>query len=111
MIRWAIMHKSGKFMPQSSSKRHGYTHDEPVWMDRNGHCPRLFSRAQDAATALTWWLKGETSARASGGPYITAFGDESDDYGVDWRTDERADRKAKDMKVVTIYLEVRGGFH
>ncbi len=108
MIRWAIMHKSGKFMPQSSNKKHGYTHDEPVHMGAN-HCPRLFSRAQDAATALTWWLKGETSARWSGGMYLNAFGEADDDLNYDWDTQERVDRKAEDMEVVMIKLELTDG--
>jgi hypothetical protein len=67
-------------------------------------CPRLFGRKQDAATALTWWLKGETSARHSGGRYTNPFGDDDDDYGYEWRTQERVDRKAEDMEVVELEI-------
>ena len=96
--RWAILHApSGYFLPQSNSKRHGYTHDEPVSMAKN-RCPRLFARKQDAKTALTWWLKGETSMRYSGGAYANIW--------EDWHIEVRVNRKADDMKVVKVELEI-----
>lgn len=109
MIRWAIRHKlTGRFMPQSSSKKHGYSHDEPVRMDSN-YCPRLFGRKQDASTALTWWLKGETSGGWSGGPYTNVFGEADDDYDFEMRTVVCVDRNAEDMEVVMLRLEVTDG--
>ncbi len=111
MIKWAIRHKpTGDFMPQSSSKRHGYTHDEPTKCGNDSHhCPRLFGRKQDAATALTWWLKGETTGKWVGGQYTNVWGDHDDDIDFEWRTDARVDRKAEDMEVVMIRLEVTDG--
>ena len=108
LIRWAIRHKpTGNLMPQSSSKRHGYTHDEPVPMENSNWCPRLFGRKQDASTALPWWLKGETSAIRSGGPHTNVWGEDDDDYGVDWRAHKpEVERKAEDMEVVRLKLEV-----
>jgi hypothetical protein len=106
MIKWAIRHKpTGRFMPQSSSKRHGYTHDEPVRMDSNW-CPRLFGRKQDASTALTWWLKGETMGKWVGGQFTNAFGDIDDDMDYEMHTVVCVDRKGEDMEVVQLKLEV-----
>ena len=106
MIKWAIRHKStGRFMPQSSSKKHGYTHDEPVRMDSNW-CPRLFGRKQDASTALTWWLKGETTGKWVGGQFTNAFGDIGDNLDYDMHTLVCVDRKAEDMEVVQLKLGV-----
>lgn len=107
MIRWAIRHKpTGRYMPQSNSKRHGYTYDEPTIMENSHWCPRLFGREQDAKTALTWWLKGVTTMCYSGGPYQNAWGDIEDDFGEDWRTKYEVGRKAEDMEVVRLKLEV-----
>ena len=107
MIKWAIRHKpTGKYMPQSSSKKHGYTHDEPTIMVDSNWCPRLFGREQDARTALTWWLKGETTMRYTGGAHTNVWGEADDDFGEDWRTDPMVDRKAEDMEVVCLKLEV-----
>lgn len=107
MIKWAIRHKpTGRFMPQSSSKKHGYTHDEPTIMVDSNLCPRLFGRAQDARTALTWWLKGETSARWTGGMYTNVWGDAADDLDYEWSLHPAVDRKAEDMEVVQLKLEV-----
>ena len=51
---WAIKRPSdGFFMPEVSG-RGGYTYTEPANLP-----PRLFRRAQDAKTALTYWLRGE----------------------------------------------------
>jgi len=109
MIRYVIRHKpSGGFLPQSSSKRHGYTHDEPVTMESN-FCPRLFLRAQDAQTALTWWLKGETTGKWVGGLYLNVFGEADDDLNYDWHTQARVDRKAEDMEVVATKMEFSDG--
>lgn len=103
--RWAIRHKpTGHFMPQSSKKRHGYTHDEPVTLDNSHHCPRLFAREQDAKTALTWWLKGETTVDPIQHG-VNAWG-EYDDWGGDWHTHEVADRKAEDFEVVRLRIGV-----
>lgn len=107
MIRWAIRHKpTGRFLPQSSSKRHGYTHDEPAIMEDSNICPRLFGRVQDAKTALTWWLKGETMGKWVGGSYLNVFGEHDDDFDFEWSTQAREDRKAEDMEVVEIMLGV-----
>jgi hypothetical protein len=108
MIKWAIRHKpTGNFMPQSNSKRHGYTHDEPMQMVDSHWCPRLFGRKQDASTALTWWLKGETTMCYSGGHYQNVFGEWDDDFGENWNTyAPEVERKAEDMEVVQIKLEV-----
>lgn len=107
MIKWAIRHKpTGRFMPQASNKKHGYTHDEPVIMVDSNWCPRLFGREQDAKTALTWWLKGETSARWTGGQYTNAWGDVDDDFDYEWRTNLVPARTVEDMEVVQLKLEV-----
>jgi hypothetical protein len=108
MIKWAIRHKpTGKFMPQSSSKKHGYTHDEPTDCGNDSHfCPRLFGREQDAKTALTWWLLGRTTMRYSNKIYYNAWGDADDDFGEDWHTELVVDRKAEDMEVIPIGLIV-----
>lgn len=91
--RWAIRQKStGFYLPQSSRKRHGYTHDEPVTLESN-LCPRLFARQQDAKTALTWWLKGETTV-----------GWTTDDE--DWHTQPKAERNAEDFEVVNLKFAV-----
>ncbi len=106
MIRYVIRHNpTGGFLPQSSSKRHGYTHDEPVTMQSN-FCPRLFAREQDAKTALTWWLKGETTGKWVGGQYTNVWGDYDDDVDFEWHTQARVDRKKEDMAVVAVKLEV-----
>ena len=103
MIRYVIRHKpTGGFLPQSNNKRHGYTHDEPVTMQSN-FCPRLFARKQDAKTALTWWLNGETSARWSG---------DDDDFNYEWHTHAPlVERKAEDMEVVATKMEFSDGVH
>ena len=107
MIKWAIHHKStGRFMPQANSKKHGYTHDEPAIMEESNWCPRLFGREQDAKAALTWWLKGETVARWAGGLYTNAWGEADDDLDYEWHTDPLIDRKAEDMEVVKVKIEV-----
>lgn len=107
MIKWAIRHKpTGRFMPLSNNKRHGYTHDEPGIMEDSNLCPRLFGREQDAKTALTWWLKGETTGRWTGGSYLNVFGEADDDYGFEWDTSFVVDRKAGEMEVVQISLKV-----
>ena len=94
--RWVIRHKpTGHVMPQSSRKKHGYTHDEPVPLESH-HCPRLFAREQDAKTALTWWLKGETSVRYSGDYY--------GEIDEDWHTEPVVERKAEDFEVVPMEL-------
>lgn len=102
--RWVIRHKpTGKLMPQSSRKKHGYTHDEPVPMENSNWCPRLFSREQDAKTALTWWLKGETTARLH--RYEDAYNG-GYEWDEDWHTDKVAERRAEDMEVAEITLKV-----
>ncbi len=107
MIKWAIRHKpTGRFLPQSNNKRHGYTHDEPDIMEDSNRCPRLFGREQDAKTALTWWLKGETTGRWVGGMYANVFGEADDDVDFEWDTQAVVDRKAEDMEVVQVNLEV-----
>lgn len=108
MIKWAIRHKpTGHFMPQSSSKRHGYTHDEPTDCGNDSHwCMRLFGREQDAKTALTWWLKGETTMHYTGGMHTNAWGEADDDFGEDWHTKIVVARKAEDMEVVRMNLEI-----
>lgn len=93
-------------MPQSSSKKHGYTHDDPAVMYDSNWCPRLFGREQDAKTALTWWLKGDTTMRYSGGMHLNVWGDANDDFSEDWHTQFVIERKAEDMEVVKIRLEV-----
>lgn len=100
--RWAIRHKpTGHYLPQSSRKRHGYTHDEPVTMESN-FCPRLFAREQDAKTALTWWLKGETSAYWS---HVSPW-DWDGEADYEWHEQPRSDRKAEDMQVVKVFITV-----
>ncbi len=107
MIKWAIRHKpTGRFMPQSNNKRHGYTQDIPAVTLNSNVCPRLFGRKQDAATALTWWLKGETYARWAGGMYTNVFGDADDDLNYEWRTVSVTARTAEDMEVVKVKVEV-----
>ncbi len=107
MIKWAIRHKpTGKFLPQSNNKRHGYTHDEPGIVESGNRCPRLFGREQDAKTALTWWLKGETSGGWVGGPYTNVFGEADDDFDFEWSTRVVVDRNAGEMEVVRISLKV-----
>lgn len=102
--RWAIIHlPTGKFLPQSSRKRQGYTHDEPVPMEDSNGCPRLFGREQDAKTALTWWLKGETTVTMS--RYQSMDGVE---YDEEWNTAPRADRKAEDFTVVKLEIKRHG---
>ncbi len=109
MIRYVIRHKpTGGFLPQSSNKRNGYTHDEPVTMESK-FCPRLFARAQDAKTALTWWLKGETRAKWTGGMFTNAFGEADDDVSFEWYTEACVDRKAEDMEVVATKMEFSDG--
>lgn len=105
--RWAIRHKpTGSFMPQSNKKRHGYTHDEPKSLDNSTVCPRLFGREQDAKTALSWWLKGETTMRYSGGLHTDVWGEADDDFGEDWHTEPVAARKAEDFEIVSVELRI-----
>lgn len=109
---YAIRHKpTGNFMPQSDrSIRAGFTHHEP----RNPQAvpPRLFTREQDAKTALTWWLKGETSMR------LVRFEDHwngGHEYDEDWHTHPITDediangctpRRAEDMEVVPVEIRL-----
>lgn len=91
---YAIKHKpTGFFMPQADKSRgKGYTHHVPL--DPLKHAPRLFVKKRAANDALRWWLLGHTS--------VLRFedGDET------WSTDPDADRKAEDMEVVELQVEV-----
>lgn len=101
--RWAIRHKpTGHFLPQSSRKRHGYTHDEPVTMVDSNWCPRLFGREQDAKTALTWWLKGETTTQWVDNASWDSMYPEPDE---EWNTTPVADRKAEDFEIVKLEIK------
>lgn len=112
MRYFAIRHKpTGNYMPQSDRTiRAGFTHHEPRHPE--AAAPRLFTREQDAKVALTWWLKGVTTAdRISHGTNV--FG-EYDDWGGDFHTrlvtDEDAERyamvprRAEDMEVVPVVV-------
>jgi len=99
MIFYAIKHSpTGKYLPNSLGKKgRGGTHVEPMCFP---HCPRLFSRRQDASTSLTWWLRGKVTVHiTSGGSY------DCGEYDEDWRVKEMANRKKEEFEIVKIYLK------
>jgi hypothetical protein len=90
---WAIRQKStGYFMPASSKKR-GYSRDEPT-----PDCvPRLFLKYTAARAALRMWLMGTWSTEF----HADAFG-EAERYYVDATPVEG--RNADDMEVVKLLI-------
>jgi hypothetical protein len=98
MIAWAIRQKStGLFMPsaRSNGKRRGFTHDEPT-----GGPPRLFKLERYAKSALKAWLSGEM---VESGGYDSWTGE----YDIDVKVKPRPERKAEDMEVVKVSIQVR----
>lgn len=103
MTLYVIRHKpSGQFMPEAGGKirfRGGYTHWEPrdyADLPVDSIPPRLFTREQDAKTALTWWLNGVASV--SGGHDY--FGE----YDEQWHVDAKPERRREDMEIVKMKL-------
>lgn len=97
MSMFAIRHKpTGAFMPTFGSRkgRGGFTHDEPS----TTATPRLFQRRQYAQAALAHWLKGRLTVRS--------YQDYSGEYDEDWSYEPIADRKAEDMEIVEVRIEV-----
>lgn len=78
---FAIRHvPTGGFLPQGKGR--GYTHDAPSLT----RPPRLFEQVSAAERALTWWLKGQVE--------------------WDFHITEAPHRRAEDMEIVQIELEV-----
>lgn len=89
MIFYAIRQIStGHFMPNYGSRkgRGGWTNDTPQSMSEVA--PRLFVKRHLAATALKWWLKGETWQDIGGGQTTRAC----------------PERQASDMEIVIMEL-------
>lgn len=89
---FAIWRKSDRaFMPMFSGKAGG-THVEPSTTKP----PRLFTRHQDAKSALDWWLDGKVTGRYCG------FDGECSDL----ITEKVPSRKAEDFDIVTLRFAV-----
>lgn len=95
MIVWAVQHiPSGGFLPRAKGRDgRGGTHVEPTLTEP----PRVFTAKQHAQCALTNWLSGKVTVRVYGG---------FDDVHEDWKTEKVESRKAEDMRVVALRLEV-----
>lgn len=93
---YAILHKpSGKFIQAfGKNQSKGGTHLEP-----GDGCPRLFANRVAAGNALKWWLKGKT-IRTFGGGYF------EDDDVENWHLEPVPERKAEDMAIVEVRLQI-----
>lgn len=96
---FALQHKpSGVFMPAPRG-RAGGTYVEPFSsLKCQTTTPRLFSRRQDAESALKWWLAGEVQVSWTG-----SFGEEDREI-VGQKV--KVDRQSDDWEVVPVRLEV-----
>lgn len=91
MKYFAIRHKpTGKYLPQGSKKRGGFTSDTP--MDMSKRPPRLFMKKHHAQYALDLWVKGRWGVR------LTA---EHDDFLV---PSPVKGRNKDDMEIVEIEI-------
>ena len=96
---WIIKEKnSGRFLPVQMG-RYGFTHVEPCAYPFS---PRLFSREQDAKTALTWWMKGIITVTRT----HTQNWDGEYEIDEDWHTQEVPERSREDFEIVPVELKV-----
>lgn len=92
---WIIREKkSEKFLPEKTG-RYGFTHVEPCEFP---YSPRLFSREQDAKTALTWWIKGIVT--------VTHTKSFEGEYDEDWNIMEVVERKKDNFEILSVELKV-----
>lgn len=97
-VYWIIQEKStGRFLPFTGR---GFTGVEPTGFP---HSPRMFSREQDAKTALTWWLKGITTVtrRSYQDPWNGDY-----DYDEDWHTQPVPERQRENFEIVPVELRI-----
>lgn len=97
MILWAIQHApSGGFLPNPRGRGgRGGTHVEPTTAEP----PRLFTAEQYAKSALTYWLAGCINVI-----YHEDYFGEVDEH---WTQTPVPGRRAEDMRIVAIRLEVQ----
>lgn len=96
MIYYAIRRKTdGAFMPQGRGR--GFTHDMPT-LEKP---PRLFTTRGAASVALSCWLMGDWKEVSRGG-----YSDDGWDVCPEPPNERPLDRKADDMEVVVVRLEI-----
>jgi hypothetical protein len=95
MIGWAIQHvPSGGFLPQPRGRGgRGGTHVEPTQIE----FPRIFTTQGAAKCALTNWLAGKVT--------VSVY-EYDGEYDENWHYEPVADRRAEDMRVVALKVEV-----
>ncbi len=109
MIKWAIRHKpTGRYLPEVGP-RQGYTGSEPIDMgSQSAYCPRLFATASAAKCALTWWLKGITTATYYRNDWLSGIDD--DEAWKTWMPEVdpewMVERRFEDMEIVKLKLDV-----
>lgn len=96
MIGWAIQHiPTGGFLPVPYGRGgRGGTHVEPTQIE----FPRIFVSKAAAQCALTIWLAGKIT--------VTYDADYEGVVGEDWHTERVDSRRAEDMRVVALKVEI-----
>jgi hypothetical protein len=101
-VFYVIKHlPTGGYLPEPPGhlRNRGYTHWEPT----RDYTPRLFRDEASAKRALTWWLKGTTTAEMSY-DYETGAAD-----GEDFHTQPKPERKREEMYIAPCILAETSG--
>lgn len=96
MIGWAIQHiPSGGFLPVAHGRGgRGGTHVEPTLVG----FPRVFATKNAAKCALTNWLAGKITVS-----YVPTYEGDADES---WHIERVDSRRAEDMRVVALKVEI-----